>query len=122
MLDVDRREEDANLGLFHVDPAFKAPSGIGLRLDVGIVKGGGYLYADPVNDEYAGALELQFGKWSVKAIGVLSQRPDGGWSLLLLVYAQFPPMPARVRLHAERARRPRSACSTASTSRRSAPG
>ena len=91
-LDIDRRD-DANLGLFHVDPAFKAPSGIGLRLDAGIVKGGGYLYSDPANREYAGALELEIGKWSVKAIGVLTERPGGGWSLLLFVYAQFPPYP-----------------------------
>jgi len=91
-LDVDFRD-DGNLGLFQIDPAFKAPSGIGLALDVGIVKGGGYLYSDPANHEYAGALELEIGKWSVKAIGVLTERPDGGWSLLLFVYAQFPPYP-----------------------------
>jgi hypothetical protein len=91
-LDMDRRE-DANLGLFHVDPTFKSPSGIGLRLDAGIVKGGGYLYVDEANHEYNGALELEIGKWSIKAIGVLSERPDGGWSLLLFIYAQFPPQP-----------------------------
>ena len=42
--------------------------------------------------EYAGALELKFLTWSIKAIGVLStKRPDGsdGWSLLLFVFGQF---------------------------------
>ena len=91
-LDLDRRE-DANLGLFHVEPSFKPPSGIGLRLDAGVVKGGGYLFTDPANHEYAGALELEMFSWSVKAIGVLTHRPGGGWSLLLFVYAQFPPYP-----------------------------
>ena len=91
-LDLDRRE-DANLGLFHVEPSFKPPSGIGLRLDAGVVKGGGYLFTDPANHEYAGALELEVFSWTVKAIGVLTHRPGGGWSLLLFVYAQFPPYP-----------------------------
>ena len=42
--------------------------------------------------EYAGALELKFLTWSIKAIGLLStKRPDGsdGWSLLLFVFGQF---------------------------------
>jgi hypothetical protein len=72
---------------------FAPPKGIGLVLDVaGIVKGGGYLFIDPQRGEYAGALELKFADFSIKAIGVLStKRPDGseGWSLLLFVYGRF---------------------------------
>ena len=51
--------------------------------------GGGYLFADPVNHEFAGALELKFGSVTVKAIGMLTDG-DEGWSLLLLLYGQFP--------------------------------
>lgn len=72
---------------------FAPPKGIGLVLDVaGVVKGGGYLFIDPERGEYAGALELKFLSFSIKAIGLLStKRPDGseGWSLLLFVFGQF---------------------------------
>ena len=57
-----------------------------------MVKGGGYLFIDSARGEYAGALELKFLTWSIKAIGLLStKRPDGsdGWSLLLFVFGQF---------------------------------
>ena len=84
-----------NLGLLDVDLGFKPPNGIGLALDAGPVAGGGYLYLDPARGEYAGALELTMFGVGVKAIGILSTRmPDGseGWSLLLLVYGQFPPI------------------------------
>jgi hypothetical protein len=72
---------------------FLPPKGIGLRLDAGVVKGGGYLFIDAERGEYAGALELTFvGICSVKAIClVTTKRPDGseGWSLLLLIFGQF---------------------------------
>ncbi|MEO6526675.1 MAG: DUF6603 domain-containing protein [Gemmatimonadaceae bacterium] len=89
-LDVDRRE-NGNLGPLNLGLGFKEPSGLGLRLDAGFVKGGGYLYHDPANGEYAGALELQFGKFSLKAIGMIKSSGDT-WSLLLFVYGQFPPI------------------------------
>lgn len=73
--------------------SFAAPKGIGLSLDVaGVVKGGGYLFIDEQRGEYAGALELKFLTWSIKAIGLLStKRPDGseGWSLVIFVFGQF---------------------------------
>jgi hypothetical protein len=71
---------------------FAPPKGIGLVLDAGVVRGGGYLFVDSERGEYAGALELKFLTWSIKAIGLLSTtRPDGseGWSLLLFVFGQF---------------------------------
>jgi hypothetical protein len=93
-LDADRRD-GGNFGPFHLDLGFKAPNGLGLLLDTSVLKGGGYLYADPANNEYAGAFELLlFGKFGIKAIGVLTTRPND-WSLLLLIYIQFPiPTPA----------------------------
>ena len=72
---------------------FAPPKGIGLSLDIaGVVKGGGYLFIDSERGEYAGALELKFLTFSIKAIGLIStKRPDGseGWSLLLFVFGQF---------------------------------
>ncbi len=87
-LDVDRRE-NGNLGPFHVGLGLKRPNGLGLSIDSDTVKGGGYLFADPANHEFAGALELKFESLMVKAIGMLTDG-DEGWSLLLLLYAQFP--------------------------------
>ena len=81
-----------NLGPADLEFAFKPPSGIGLSLDAGVVKGGGYLYLDPDAGEYAGVLELALGPVSIKAIGILTTKlPDGseGWALLLLVFGEF---------------------------------
>lgn len=72
---------------------FLPPKGVGLSLDVGVVKGGGYLFIDPDRGEYAGALELAlFGVVTVKAIGIISTRmPDGssGFSLLIAMSVEF---------------------------------
>lgn len=91
---VDLGFREGNLGIIDANLGFKPPSGIGLALDAGIVKGGGFLYIDTERGEYAGALELTIGPVSVKAIGVLSTRlPEGdGWALLLMVYGQFAPI------------------------------
>ena len=86
--------KEGNLGFIDLDVGFKPPNGIGLVLDADIVKGGGFLFLDAERGEYAGVLELQFAKFGLKAIGILSTHmPDGspGWSLLLLIYGQFYP-------------------------------
>jgi hypothetical protein len=87
--------KSGNLGMLDLKPAFRPPNGVGLRIDAGVVTGGGYLYLDPAAGEYAGALELTIEKIGVKAIGMLSTKmPDGtpGWSLLLFLYFQLPPI------------------------------
>jgi hypothetical protein len=74
--------------------AFKPPTGLGLQLDAGPVKGGGYLSLDPELGEYKGALELKLASIGVKALGMLhTKRPPGNnWSLLLLLFGDFPPI------------------------------
>lgn len=72
---------------------FKAPTGMGLQLDAGPVKGGGYLSFDPDLGEYKGALELKLASIGVKALGMLNtKRPGNQWSLLLLLFGEFPPI------------------------------
>lgn len=72
---------------------FKPPTGLGLSLDVGPVKGGGFLSLDPEAGEYAGALELKIAAIGVKALGLLNtKRPGNNWSLLLLIFGNFPPI------------------------------
>ena len=78
-----------------VDIAFRflPPRGVGLVVDAGAVKGGGYLFLDPDREEYAGALELVFSDWiALKAIGLITTRlPDGskGFSLIIIITVEF---------------------------------
>ena len=67
---------------------FKPPNGIGLSLDAGIVKGGGFLGVD--ENGYAGILELKMLVVDVKAIALLNTHSEAGFSLLLLIFGQFP--------------------------------
>jgi hypothetical protein len=74
---------------------FKPPDGVGLAIDAGVVKGGGYLYFNDDDGEYAGALELTVGDFlSLKAIGLINTRLPGGqpgFSLLIIITAEFSP-------------------------------
>jgi hypothetical protein len=88
--------QGGNLGPANLAFAFKPPNGIGLSLDVGIIKGGGFLSFDVDKGEYAGAMELDFiGIISLKAIAIINTKmPDGsnGFSLLIIITADFPPI------------------------------
>ena len=92
-LRADLKFQQGNLGPAQLDIGFKPPNGVGLSIDAGVVKGGGYLFFDFDNEEYAGALELTFSNIvSLKAIGIITTRmPDGskGFSLLLIITAEF---------------------------------
>ena len=86
-------DSSGNLGPVDLNLGFKPPSGIGLSIDAGVVKGGGYLYLDIEKEEYAGALELVVSDFlTLKAIGLITTRmPDGsrGFSLLIIITAEF---------------------------------
>lgn len=90
------RFRPGNLGPADLDVAFMPPNGVGLALDAGGFKGGGFLRFDRDKGEYAGALELDFRSlFSVKAIGIINTKmPDGspGFSLLILITAEFTPI------------------------------
>ncbi|THH35620.1 DUF6603 domain-containing protein [Neolewinella litorea] len=90
---VDMYFRAGNAGPLDLVVGFKPPNGVGLSVDAGVVKGGGYLYFDFENEEYAGALELVFsGFITLKAIGLITTRmPDGskGFSLLIIITAEF---------------------------------
>jgi len=92
---VVKGDQSGNLGPLDVSFGFKPPKGVGLAINAGVVKGGGYLYLDFDRGEYAGALELEIADFlSVKAIGLITTRmPDGsqGFSLLIIITAEFNP-------------------------------
>jgi hypothetical protein len=85
-----------NLGFMNYGIGFKPPNGVGLALDTGLIKGGGFLYLDAEKGEYFGALELDFkGLFTLKAVGVINTKmPDGspGFSLLIIITAEFMPI------------------------------
>lgn len=89
-------EEGGNAGIANNRISFKPPSGVGLSLDAGGFKGGGFLRLDSEKGEYVGALELDFnGLFSIKAIGIINTKmPDGkkGFSLLIVIAAEFTPI------------------------------
>ena len=88
-------ENGGNLGPAQFDFGFKPPTGIGLSLDASVVKGGGYLFFEPEEERYGGAMELVIAeKISVAAVALITTRfPDGskGFSLLLLISVEFNP-------------------------------
>ena len=118
---ADVHFERGNAGPFDIKLGFKPPNGVGLSIDGGGFKGGGFLIFDPDKGEYAGALELTFqGIISVRAVGILATRmPDGGegFSLIIIIVVGVPADPAELGFHAARGRRParpepHRACST----------
>ena len=72
-----------------------APTGIGISTDWHGLTGGGFLLFDPARGEYGGVLALQFGagKYSLvlRAFGLLTERPGGGWSFVVVLSVAFEP-------------------------------
>lgn len=85
-----------NLGPVDLDIAFKPPNGVGLSIDTGVVKGGGFLRFNYDKGEYFGALELSIKNTiNLKAVGIINTKmPDGspGFALLILITAEFTPI------------------------------
>ena len=82
-----------NAGPFDIDAGFVPPNGAGVRIDSGIVVGGGFLLYDPAHERYAGILQLEVAGLAVTAVGLLTTRlPDGtkGYSLLISISAEIP--------------------------------
>jgi uncharacterized protein DUF6603 len=88
-LRLDFDAEQKNLGFANLDVGFKPPNGIGLVIDAKAVKGGGFLYLDAPQGQYAGAVHLETkGGIAIKGLGLLNTKfPDGstGFSLLVII-------------------------------------
>lgn len=78
---------------FDVD--FKPPTGVGVVVKAGPVKGGGFLSFDQDKGEYMGAVELEFADFTLKAVGILNTKipngKEGDYSFLILVLSEFEP-------------------------------
>jgi hypothetical protein len=94
---IDRLGSKLNLqnllaGVAGANWGLKPPSGAGLAIDAGVLKGGGFLLFDPDRGEYGGILDIKLMQIGVKAIGLLGTKNPQGWSLLLIVAANLPPI------------------------------
>ena len=91
-----------NLGPADLTLGFKPPSGAGFSIKSGPVTGGGFVFFDPDNEQYAGILQLSIQTINITVIGLLTTKlpdPSGapgatkkGFSLLLIVAVEFPPI------------------------------
>jgi hypothetical protein len=76
-------------------PTVKLPTGFGVALNAGPVRGGGYLSVRPVPEHpdwkrYGGALSLRLGPVEVNAFGLITDRPDG-FAFVVVMSAQLNP-------------------------------
>jgi hypothetical protein len=96
LLKADKRADSGGLFGYDLKPDIKWPTGAGIRINAGVVTGGGFLYLDVDKGEYFGALELSFqGLFALKAVGIINTiMPDGtkGFSLLIIITAEFSPI------------------------------
>ena len=86
---------DGNSGPVQFELGFKPPEGVGLSIDAGAVRGGGYLFFNFEQQEYAGVMQLNLlDMVSITAIALITTRmPDGsdGFSLLVIITVEFSP-------------------------------
>jgi hypothetical protein len=79
-----------NLGPLNIGLGFKVPTGIGLALDAGPVRGGGYLSLDLAGQRYGGVLQLNMPFAHVVAFGIL-ERVQGRASFIAVLGIRFNP-------------------------------
>jgi hypothetical protein len=82
-----------NLGPVDLAASFVPPTGIGLSIDAGPVRGGGFIGYDPVRRRYTGELVVDIGDIGVTGLGIVdAQLPGGapGFALLVSLRATFP--------------------------------
>jgi hypothetical protein len=85
-----------NLGPMKFELGLKPPKGVALEVDASAVTGGGYLFFDFDNEQYAGVLMLSIeSTLTLKAVGLITTRmPDGssGFSMLVIISVEFTPI------------------------------
>ena len=86
-LGVSLRWSDATGGALEVVP--RPPDGMGIKVDAGIVKGGGYLRHREEQNDYGGALELKIGPVSATAVGLFTVDPS---SFVIVIGLRFVPV------------------------------
>lgn len=78
-----------------LDVDFLPPRGVGMSIKTAVVSGGGYLYFDWAKAEYGGAVALDVGSLSLRALGIITTRLPGGqkgFSMIVVITADFKPI------------------------------
>lgn len=88
---VLQQEQAEDAAPMSVAAKFLPPRGLGMALNAGPAKGGGFLSFDPERGRYAGALEIAIGEIGIAAVGLLTTREDG-FSLVVILSGTFPPI------------------------------
>lgn len=94
-LRTDLTFDGGNLGFGNIEVGFRFPTGVGLALDIGTIRGGGFLSLDEAAGRYFGAVELSVFGVAVKAFGLIETvLPDGskGSSFVIVISAEFTPI------------------------------
>jgi hypothetical protein len=88
---------DGDAGPFGLDLSPVWPTGLGLAIDAGPIKGGGFISFDRAKGRYVGILQVDVFAVGVTAIGVLDTRdgagaplPPPGYSFVLIIAARIP--------------------------------
>lgn len=71
---------------------FEPPTGIGIGIDLGVAKGGGFLNIRPDEGRYDGAIELDVLSVGISAFVIVETDRPGldGWSMMMALYLQIP--------------------------------
>lgn len=78
-----------------LDADILPPLGVGMSIDTPAVSGGGYLFFDWEKGEYGGAVALDMGALSLRALGIITTRLPGGeqgFSMIVVITADFEPI------------------------------
>jgi hypothetical protein len=88
---------DGDAGPFSLDLSPVWPTGLGLAINAGGIRGGGFIALDRAKGRYVGILQVEVFDIGVSAIGMLETRdaagsrlPDPGYSFVLLIAADIP--------------------------------
>jgi hypothetical protein len=76
----------------HDDIGFERPTGLGILVEASCVTGGGFLFYDSEQGQYAGVVQLQFEKFMFKAMGILTPAPPDSlipFSLIIVFSFEF---------------------------------
>lgn len=64
------------------------PEGLGARINIGAIEGGGYFGHDPITDRYSGSIDVKLGSWALRGVGFIESRATGGTSVVAVVNFQ----------------------------------
>lgn len=79
-------------GQLTLDVSYKAPDGLGVRVEAGPITGGGFLQFDEPNGRYAAVIQVGLFGLGVSAFALIDTRLPGGesgFSFLMLLFADF---------------------------------